>query len=415
MDFGNSVSKLEKEREKRRKVLEEKKKAERKAQAKYEEMQSALALAAEQRAVLLQEQQAEREIAENQEQQRSLGIKFKMNLKPVPCEGEDDKVIIPPSILETLSRENVFANGPIMFQIRNVSSANSKTSRISHCGVREFTAEEGTIHLPPKVFRSLTPQGSAAPSMVEIEYLVLPSIKFVKFQPKLNVFSHVGPVKLVLEENLRLHSTLTLGDTVTVWYRGASYELEAKEIVPDDPLYNHGGSLVNTDVEVDIDVSQEYIEKQGLKPDEASSTGQVCGQGTGQVHTLSSSLPPPPVHPASSAQCEDDMDTSSEPIAAVPDEPRPDSEGVVTCKVSLPGGTSITRRMLRTSDIATLFLFIRSTQAAVGAHDLKDKTLQLSTRFPSRKFVENDASSMISFESAGITSSNEAFMLGFAN
>lgn len=414
MDFGNSVSKLEKDREKRRKVIEEKKKAERKALAKYEEMQSALALAAEQRASLLQEQQAERELAESQEQQRTRGIKLKMNLKPILYDGEDDKVIIPASILDALNRENVFQNGPIMFQIRDTS----ETACISHCGVREFTAEEGTIQLPPKVFKSLALDSSSPPSIVEIKYVVLPSIKYVKFQPKLNVFSNVGPVKSVLEENLRLHSTLTLGDTVTVWYRGSSYELQAKEIVPDDPLYNHGGSLVNTDVEVDIDVSQEYVEKHALTP--LDSTRQSCGSAPAQKQTLSGpSLQDPlqsrfqQVSASVQAKC-DDMDMTNESID-IPEEPQPDTAGVVTCKVSLPGGSSITRRVLRSNDIATLFLFVRSAEATIGTQSLKDKILQLSTRYPTRKFVEHDPSSMVSFESAGITSSNEAFVLGFVS
>ena len=408
MDFQHSASKLEKEREKRRKIVEEKKKAELKAKSKFEEMEKKMAIAAKERAAQLEIEQAQREIEETRENQLTGGIKFKIRLRPLPCEGEDDKVIVPPSVLESLSKENVFSNGPIMFQIHSVSDGAKNGSRVSHCGVREFTAEDGTIQLPPKVFKSLEDDDI---SMVEIKYVILPSIKFVKFQPKLNVFSHVGPVKLVLEENLRLHSTLTLGDTVTVWYRGISYELVVKEITPDDDLYGHGGSLVNTDVEVDIDISEEFVERQQHQQQYSASTAGSSGSMHG--------APPLSTAPSSQSHAQSTTDSSFAPAhcesssarVPVPDEPAPGEEGVVLCKVSLPGGGAVTRRVRRSNDVAILFQFLRSTYERFD----QDKILQLSTRFPVRKFVENDVSSLVSFESAGVTSSNEAFLLGYVS
>ena len=53
-------------------------------------------------------------------------------------------VIMPPSALDRLSRLNV--EYPMLFQIKNPS-----TERVTHCGVHEFVAEEGFIHMPTRV------------------------------------------------------------------------------------------------------------------------------------------------------------------------------------------------------------------------------------------------------------------------
>ena len=50
------------------------------------------------------------------------------------------KVIMPPSALETLTRLNI--QYPMLFSLEN-----PKTGRKSHCGVQEFTAQEGTYWL----------------------------------------------------------------------------------------------------------------------------------------------------------------------------------------------------------------------------------------------------------------------------
>ena len=87
---------------------------------------------------------------------------------------------------------------------------------------------------------------------VSIKYVKLSKITYVKLQPKFNQFFKVEQVKMVLEENLKFHSTLTVGDTVTVWYRGSAHPLKIVEMKPYEK-----GILLDTDVEVDLDVSLE--------------------------------------------------------------------------------------------------------------------------------------------------------------
>ncbi len=51
------------------------------------------------------------------------------------------KIIMPPSALEQLARLNI--SYPMLFKL-----SNSQHSRITHCGVLEFVADEGRIFLP---------------------------------------------------------------------------------------------------------------------------------------------------------------------------------------------------------------------------------------------------------------------------
>lgn len=51
------------------------------------------------------------------------------------------KIIMPPSALETLTRLNI--NYPMLFKLTN-----KKMSRMTHCGVLEFVADEEKVYLP---------------------------------------------------------------------------------------------------------------------------------------------------------------------------------------------------------------------------------------------------------------------------
>ena len=54
---------------------------------------------------------------------------------------EGDKILLPPSALDVLARMNV--EYPMLFELRN-DALGKKT----HCGVLEFSAEEGRCYMP---------------------------------------------------------------------------------------------------------------------------------------------------------------------------------------------------------------------------------------------------------------------------
>ena len=51
------------------------------------------------------------------------------------------KIIMPPSALERLARLNI--SYPMLFKL-----SNERQGTFTHCGVLEFVAEEGRIHVP---------------------------------------------------------------------------------------------------------------------------------------------------------------------------------------------------------------------------------------------------------------------------
>lgn len=61
---------------------------------------------------------------------------------------EGDKIFLPPSALDRLARMNV--DYPLLFEITN-----EECQKKSHCGVLEFSSEEGYCYLPPWMMKNL--------------------------------------------------------------------------------------------------------------------------------------------------------------------------------------------------------------------------------------------------------------------
>lgn len=61
---------------------------------------------------------------------------------------EGDKIFLPPSALDKLARMNV--EYPMLFEITNES-----LKRKTHCGVLEFSADEGWCYLPYWMMKNL--------------------------------------------------------------------------------------------------------------------------------------------------------------------------------------------------------------------------------------------------------------------
>lgn len=97
-------------------------------------------------------------------------------------------VIMPPSALANLSAMDL--DSPWTFKLRN--PANSAAS--THAGVLEFIAEEGCVHLPHWMMRTLRlDEGDP----IRITGTELPKGKFVKLQPQQVHFLEVSDPKAV--------------------------------------------------------------------------------------------------------------------------------------------------------------------------------------------------------------------------
>lgn len=193
-------------------------------------------------------------------------------LEAVPYQGNGDKIKLPPSCFMELSDQGAFDKGPLYFQLSlapeesssNMDSVDTENCRTTHSGVLEFTADEGTVGLPPHVWRNLFPTDTPKICLVEVRYVWLPKGSYAKLQPDQIGFSDLPNHKAILETSLRQHATLSEDDIFRVNYGELIYKLRVLELKPSSSV-----SVLETDIEVDIvgpDSSVERTEQNVLHP-----------------------------------------------------------------------------------------------------------------------------------------------------
>lgn len=200
---------------------------------------------------------------EEEDQIRTAGVRYKESLLAVTADGEGDKVLLPPSALDSLSRQDAVSMGPMLFELTctlpgKTGDKAASVRKTTHAGVLEFVADEGTIGLPRKVVLSLlgataqqvpipaeSPMGdqgdggenglqkAARPVVAGLEHVVvryvrLAKAKFARVVPETVGLSQVSELRAMLEHNMRNHATLTVGDRLTVWRRGKEFSLKVR-------------------------------------------------------------------------------------------------------------------------------------------------------------------------------------------
>lgn len=183
------------------------------------------------------------------------GIIFYRVLEGVPYQSVGDKIKLPPSCFTELSDEGAFDKGPMYFQLSVVhqegssemKASDEENCRTTHSGVLEFTADEGSVALPPHVWNNLFPGESPKTLLIEVRYVWLPKGTYAKLQPERMGFLDLPNHKAILETSLRQHATLSEGDILTVNYGELAYKLQVLELKPSSSV-----SVLETDVEVDI-------------------------------------------------------------------------------------------------------------------------------------------------------------------
>lgn len=158
------------------------------------------------------------------------------------------KIIMPPSALAQLT--NMDIESPWYFQLRNTGAAES---RRTHAGVLEFIADEGNVHLPAWMMRTL---GLSEGDPVRLNGTTLPKGKMVKIQPQTVDFLEISDPKAVLEQAFRNFSSLSPGDIVEISYNCLTFEILIMEITPNA----EGISIIETDLEVDFAPPKGYVE-----------------------------------------------------------------------------------------------------------------------------------------------------------
>ncbi|XP_054797157.1 uncharacterized protein LOC129302361 [Prosopis cineraria] len=285
MDYELRRAREKLEREQKERKEKARLKLERERKAKREARNQREAIEAAQRSRRIDAAEAQQK-AEEQMQESLLagrGVVFYRLLGAVPCQGNGDKIKLPPSCFTELSDQGALDKGPMYFRLSIVHEEGSSGMRATdednqgatHSGVLEFTADESSVGLPPHVWNNLFADVSPKSPLVEVRYVGLSKGTYAKLQPERVGFSDLPNHKAVLETSLRQHATLSQGDILTVNYGELAYKLRVLELKPSSSV-----SVLETDIEVDIvdpDTSSEKRDQHVLLPLEfgVSKSGMV--------------------------------------------------------------------------------------------------------------------------------------------
>eukprot|EP00252_Welwitschia_mirabilis_P009946 TRINITY_DN2290_c0_g1_i1.p1 TRINITY_DN2290_c0_g1~~TRINITY_DN2290_c0_g1_i1.p1 ORF type:complete len:327 (-),score=61.74 TRINITY_DN2290_c0_g1_i1:64-1044(-) len=175
-----------------------------------------------------------------------------------------NKVILPQSSLHHLAS---LQECPMQFELHNASA-----ERKSHCGVHEFTADEGMIYMPYWMMQNMLLQEG---DTVKIKLVSLPKGTHLKLQPHTTDFFLIPDPKDVLEKALRNFSCLTTNDTIMITYNGKRYYIDVVETKPSPAI-----SVIDTDCEVEITRPLDYREPKRKFANSKSVPNECNSQGT---------------------------------------------------------------------------------------------------------------------------------------
>ncbi|XP_023640988.1 ubiquitin fusion degradation protein 1 homolog [Capsella rubella] len=156
-----------------------------------------------------------------------------------------DKIIMPPSALDRLASLHI--EYPMLFRLSNDS-----VGKTSHCGVLEFTADEGIVYLPYWMMLNMSLQEG---DFLQVKNISLVKGTYIKLQPHTQDFLDISNPKAILETTLRSYSCLTTGDTIMVPYNNKQYFINVLEAKPSSAV-----SIIETDCEVDFAPPLDYKE-----------------------------------------------------------------------------------------------------------------------------------------------------------
>jgi len=171
-----------------------------------------------------------------------------------------DKILLPPSAFDTLARLQV--DYPMLFRLES-----TEKGTMTHCGVLEFTAEEGSCYIPFWVMQNLLIEEGA---VITITNISLPKATFVKLRPQHVDFLEITNPRAVLEHALRNFSCVTKGDVICVPYNDRNYHFQMMEVRPQD-----AACIIETDCNVDFDAPVGYKDPSELARSDAASSNSA--------------------------------------------------------------------------------------------------------------------------------------------
>ncbi|CAD5120397.1 DgyrCDS8968 [Dimorphilus gyrociliatus] len=151
------------------------------------------------------------------------------------------KIILPQSSLDQLTRLNI--QYPMLFKLTNTKD---NVNRQTYCGVLEFIADEGQMHVPHWMMKNLFLEEG---DICLVENVSLPIATFAKFQPQsLDFLDLTNPKAAYLQLQHNTHfACLTTGDVIAIYYNDKVYELCVLETKPGPAV-----SIIECDMNVDF-------------------------------------------------------------------------------------------------------------------------------------------------------------------
>ncbi|OMJ85228.1 hypothetical protein SteCoe_13460 [Stentor coeruleus] len=168
-------------------------------------------------------------------------------------------VILPSSAASHILSQS--SKSPMLFKITN-----QQLNIHSHCGVLEFTAEEGYCLLPYWLMQHL---GLSEGDSILIESTTLPEGTFVKIQPHETAFIDLPNPKAVLECSLRNYLCLTQGDSIVIEFAKKKYGIDIIETRPANAIMT-----IQVDLQVDFAPPKDYKEEPVLKKEPSITFGK---------------------------------------------------------------------------------------------------------------------------------------------
>lgn len=162
-----------------------------------------------------------------------------------PSLEDGDKILLPPSALDHLGRLHI--SYPMMFEIKN-----PQLGLGMHCGVMEFSAEEGVAYIPYWMMQHL---GLVDGALANVRNVTLPKGSYAKLQPHLTKFTQLSNPRVVLEKALRSFSCLTKGSTIMIRHGPEQFLLDIVDLKPANAV-----SIIETDMQVDFAPPKDYKE-----------------------------------------------------------------------------------------------------------------------------------------------------------
>jgi len=148
---------------------------------------------------------------------------YSMAMAGRPDLEKGGKILLPQSALTRLTQMHV--QYPMMFRL----AVPGPGGRATHCGVQEFSSEEGRAYLPHWMMANL---GLVEGAAVLLRNCTLPKARFVKIRPHSVDFLELKNPRAMLEGILRGYAALTVGDVICMHYAGTTYEFDVLEARP---------------------------------------------------------------------------------------------------------------------------------------------------------------------------------------